>query len=75
MQSVDIQCSACGCVFLLWKTALEKIHPSLYFTLQVTFQDPGSLVYFGLCIFMLIVFRIKKIQSACGSIQFFLVLS
>ena len=62
MQSVGIQCSMCVCVLLLRKTALKKIHPNLYFTFQVTFQDPGSLVYFGLCIFTLIVFRIKNFK-------------
>lgn len=62
MRSVDVQRSACVCVFLLWKTALKEIHPNLYFTFQVTFQDPGSLVYFGFCIFMLIVLRIKNFK-------------
>lgn len=65
MRSVAIQCSTCVGVFLLWKTALKKDPSQFYFTFQVTFQDPGSLVYFGLCIFMLIVFRIEN--SKCVS--------
>lgn len=60
MWSIHIQCSTCVCVFLLWKTAFKKIHLNRHFAFQVTFQDRGSGGYFDLCMFMLIVFEIKK---------------
>lgn len=64
MQCIDMQHMCCMCITPL-ENWFKKLHPSLYLTFQVTFQDPGSLVSFGLCIFMLVVFRIKQIQSAC----------
>lgn len=70
MRSGDTQCSACLCVSLPWKTALKKMHPNLYFTFQVTFQDSGSLVYFGLCIFMLSVFRVKNFKVPVKASRF-----
>lgn len=44
------------------ENCFKKDPPNLHFAFQVTFQDHDSGGYFGFCMFMLVVFRIKKFE-------------